>query len=1198
MKRRYFNLFFCAALFLNCFLPAAKVIAVEKDSGAVDPQVQMSLDGKKEASVTKSLKSLSLAVSYKQVQLDERTNQTDHLVIELPSGVTYSDGETGSVSFDKVSREIVIDLAKVPVQSIELELDYDQMADQTVLQGTHYLNNQAVGTSEELTLTKEPNKGTLEKNTAESQAMIPIEEDNDRSKATEFGTTPMPRANLDLGMATSRQLPVQTVTDGQFGNVSYFDVGTYDEWDAALTATNNNKQEITYINLTASFALDTGTHFENVDTSSRSYTTTKTGKKLVVNGNGQTIDNRGRRLEFDGRPWDVVFQNLKLQSANAWGAVDGYNSAPRGIYTFHDVHQTGHQLYEGSKGRVILSGVTSAVMASDMRYSSNIDGQDIYINTGYGAGSGNINAGEIYIKADAQVLLKNGHLGADIVAFKDGNIYFEEGGQTSLTLDNTEKNIKWNKWGGLRDYAVSALTVIDRPVSSEHWNAAEIPSGSSLAGLKNSIHLADNTQLIIRNGEQRKEYSGAVQILDSGGKFRVGKNATVDILVEEDSSNDSSSNWSTRGNSQIPIFLKNGTRFEVAENAKFKLDVGKSIATGHPVSSLGPVIKSDSQLDLSIDENAQFEVKAASDSSLIQDNSNGGSLTVADQATLDLGFTEAASKGLIDLQAGSVSIPTSGEYIHRIRQWNNGNYDEAAPTEEYHPIDGTKISYSGTNITNRTTNLAAGFADSSPSVKEKFENNFTSSAQRIVVDPVVFNVKTINELTNETKAEYSVKGTAEPPGEKIELSGGPLAGLSVAEKQVLVQTDGSYEWKGTLSRPFYWGETIRASYVGHSDKYAETFVEDVTKPTGAGRTIHLVEGETIPIDKAFIASVEDTNALETSKNAFDYSFLGSAINSGGAATITNSQESQEFVDQVIIDDTRGNHSDPVEVRLIVHKANTINSMMAQDLTVRWSDVSGFTVGSTDYQTYLKNGMKAKAQTIIAGNLIDLSSSIQIENSSSIPNTVGGPYVVRFVVIADAANQLGADLVNEVQLTVLPNLTDPRDPSVPDPTENENEGTGEHGELRLDYVPSRFDLGSKEIQWKDMEYQAIGTSDQWIQIADERPAATGWTLKAAATPFDSGTDQLTGASLIIPKGDMYNKKTAGAANSSGLVSKGDVPLTTTASALFTGDGVNSKNESTYVWKKNQVKLKVPKGQGKVGQTYRSTITWTVEAGATN
>ncbi|MBO0457172.1 hypothetical protein JZO77_10550 [Enterococcus hulanensis] len=198
MKRRYFNLFFCAALFFNCFLPAAKVIAVEKDSGAVDPQVQMSLDGKKEVSVTKSLKSLSLAVSYKQVQLGERTNQADHLVIKLPSGVTYSDEEAGSVSFDKASREIVIDLAKVPVQSIELELDYDQLADQTVLEGTHYLNNQAVGTSEELTLTKEPNKGTPEKNTAESQAMIPIEEDNAPSKATEFGTTPMPRANLEM----------------------------------------------------------------------------------------------------------------------------------------------------------------------------------------------------------------------------------------------------------------------------------------------------------------------------------------------------------------------------------------------------------------------------------------------------------------------------------------------------------------------------------------------------------------------------------------------------------------------------------------------------------------------------------------------------------------------------------------------------------------------------------------------------------------------------------------------------------------------------------------------------------------------------------------------------------------------------------------------------------------------------------------
>ena len=1196
MKHKISSWVASLVLVLNVVLPSGSVAAVENDLDTVDPQIQLTVDGKSTVSVDTKTDQLSLKIDYAPVELEGQAIQKDRLQIELPDGVTYSkeknQQESELVSFDDQTNVLEVDLQNSLSQTLELDVAFDKLSEQTTMTGVHVVNDHAIGKTEALQIDKEAEaKADEEESSKETEASSEEEteatEEETPTSAEEKETSAKraTRAALDLGSPTTRTLPVPQVTDGQFDNVSYFDVGSRAEWDNALSigtavgsaSNNNNKTEITYINITDSFKMSDKTSGYDHDIAR----TNRSDKKLIINGNNKTIDFRDLTFYFDNNDWDIVFQNMTVYNGNEWGVADLYHGNAGNVVTIHNYTQYGAQAFEGSRGRIILSGNTSMTSSPTESYVSPIDSAPVSIDNRYSGGSANVAVGEIYIKAGSNIAMDNGRLGANFVFYPSGNFYTEDGTATKITMSNLKTPAKSGPWS-VNDYAPGSISLVSDIASTTNpWPDNQRPA--SLVGRSNSIYFGDNTEVEIHNGAPRRDHATVLQMEVAGSSIELGENARFTGMVDETTAKS--------GRDETPVYFDKAGSIKLGKNASFDLTVGE---TNDPTKAVGDAISFDGKASLDLAEASSFKLRSASGNTdgLLKMTTAGSSINIADQATFDIGFTRATEDHLFSLN-GTMNIPAANDYVHRIRLWDNGNFDDANPDNSFHPLNKTKITYSNTSISSKSTNLADGFVDNG--TVSKFNSEYTSKAQRLVVDPIVFNVKTIDEITNETKTEYSVTGTAEPPGGMVELSGGPLDLLPADQRQVTVKADGSFEWKGALSRPFHWGETIKVSYVGHPDKYLETVVKDVTKPTGKGRTIHVVEGDAIPSIKDFIASVEDTNALETDKDKFGYAYSGNGIVSGGSATITNGQDIQEYTEQVIIDDTRGNTSDPVDVKLVVHKANSINTIQANDLTVRWSDVSGFTVGSISYADYLKKGMNAKAQTIINGDLTDLT--VEIENIATIPNTVGGPYTVTFVVRATAGNQLVADLKTEVNLTVLSNLIDPRDPSTTDPSDNENDGTGEHGELRLDYVPSTFDIGTKEVQWKDMEYQAQGTTDQWVQVADERPAATGWTLKASATTFASGTDQLTGAALVLPSGDMYNKKTASAMNPNGLSSNGEVALTSAPSSIFKGDGENSKNESTYVWKKNQVKLRVPKGQGKAGKTYQSTITWTVEAGVT-
>lgn len=1224
VKSKLLTIFLTITLIFSGFLPS---IVHAVDGTTIDEQVQLSFAGESIVRVDEKTDTVTLDVHYAPVELEQdseagltvQTEKTDLLVISVPAGLTYSPQDNTSHSFNQETNQIMLDLSYPGEQAlINFVINDDLMTEEIQLTGRHYVNNVLVGETVPVTLQIEAiaEEEAVEEVDDEEQANHELimdevqeveeiaenkqEEAVDQAKPEPDVAIQAATGNLDLGLATMRELPVQAVEDEQYSNVFYFSVGSLAEWNSALTTINNNRQEITYLDITNSFAFSNATNNGTVGSTYNGSLTRNKNKKLVINGNGHSLDLRQYTLRFAGAgQWDIVLQNVFVQNSNSWGVFDGYNGSNNGnIYTFHNVRQEGVQAFEGSRGRVILSGTSEFTQSPNDTYISATNGAEVTVSTEYGSGNSNIAAREVYIKAGSNITMKNPNYGANIAVFLNGNIFMEEGAPTTLNLDNEESNPRWNSWGGGNDYSVASLvTMENNPGSSNSnfWTDEQRPA--ELKGLQGSIHVSKEAKVTINNGLGRKDYAGAIQLGQGGGSLSIGDRASVDINVEQDTSaGGNGSTYGMSGNSQFPIFLFDGATMRLGEEASLNLNVGRSVDSSTLYPGRGSAIKatgSPGDPVISLGKNSSFVASSTAYTNgndvMIDSASRNTFMQINDQATVDLRFTQPTNNSIMSLGNGS-SLSVADDYVHRIRHWDYGNFDEATD-HQYQPIAGTTIRYNGKNVSSATTRLADGFLDTDPPIAQQLQNNFTSNAQRMAIDAVIFNVQSIEPVTNEEQSEYVVQGTAQPPGGIVEISGGQLDSLPLEERQLQIDNDGRYEWRGNLERPFYYRETIRASYSGHAAIYAEEPVVDVTRPTAEGQTLHIVEGETIPEAATFLTSVEDTNPTVTDKSQFAYQFEQNLIQPGSPATISNGSQQQTYTDSLVVDDTRGNLSDPVSVSLVVHEAGSVSGIRANSVEVRWNEVRDFEAGSAEYETYLKNAMEAQARILVDYQLRDLSEDIQVTNLAEIPVEIGGPYPVIFEVSDE-------NLRTEASLTIKSNLVNPRNPAESDPENPENSGTGATGELRLDYVPSTFDFGDVMFHWKDMEHNCLGDDDQWVQVADERTNQNGWAVKASATPFEADGDQLEDARIVLPFGDLYNVNTKDAKNPDGLQATGETPLGSVDTTVFSGTGENSKGESTYVWKKNELKLQIPAGQGKTGKTYHSDIRWVVEAGVIN
>lgn len=272
--------------------------------------------------------------------------------------------------------------------------------------------------------------------------------------------------------------------------------------------------------------------------------------------------------------------------------------------------------------------------------------------------------------------------------------------------------------------------------------------------------------------------------------------------------------------------------------------------------------------------------------------------------------------------------------------------------------------------------------------------------------------------------------------------------------------------------------------------------------------------------------------------------------------------------------------------------------------------SGSTTTAGNTLRYTVNGTSAADSN---GNAITATAASDGSWSLAMPATkLKANDVIQIFVKDSAGNENpvtsttyhDATFAAATQYTVAPAIgptapTEPEHPGTTNTSGSENTGTGNTGELRLDYAPSQFNFGSVTTSMKPKTYaaQAInGVAKQWLQVSDNRLATHGWTVTARQnSPFTSTSGaQLTGAKLHIPAGQTYNERATGQLKSYA------VDLTTAEQPVFAAPATANvgKDLSTNVWQPTQVQLTVPGNTAQAGQTYNTTVTWTLTANVTN
>ena len=178
---------------------------------------------------------------------------------------------------------------------------------------------------------------------------------------------------------------------------------------------------------------------------------------------------------------------------------------------------------------------------------------------------------------------------------------------------------------------------------------------------------------------------------------------------------------------------------------------------------------------------------------------------------------------------------------------------------------------------------------------------------------------------------------------------------------------------------------------------------------------------------------------------------------------------------------------------------------------------------------------------------------------------------------------------------------------------DNKPTGNKGVLTLDVVPSEFNFGIVNLSMKEATYHATSKNKDedanplnYLQVTDKRTDSNGWTVVVSRTEFKSQEgNELTGSTLTIPEGTPRNSLNEDASE------KDDELITNEINLGVDEEGEGShvifrapekekvgKDTSTNAWNVKDVTLTVPELTAKKGETFESTINWTLTAGAEN
>ncbi|WP_050379072.1 WxL domain-containing protein [Gottschalkia purinilytica] len=689
----------------------------------------------------------------------------------------------------------------------------------------------------------------------------------------------------------------------------------------------------------------------------------------------------------------------------------------------------------------------------------------------------------------------------------------------------------------------------------------------------------------IINGPGRADRPCAIS-MKNNSKISVQKNAVLDIEIQEDKVGD--------GWLGSPIYMEGNSQFLIDDGGSFYLDVKGTTPTS------GSAIRNTGAGTFKVGKNATFKIT----SDMTDPNDGliymgvGSKFQFSDAKKIDLELTDPTSPSpLIQMPSGEWKID-----VQRVYQWNKGNVTES-PNHSWTPIFGMTIPYSHTTV----GNIKAQSVDEE--TLNDFKQHFNSTkAQRITFERIPdFNIKITNTLCDNPKKENSYTVIGETiPNAYVRLSGGsftekdnkilsPVRGEDIPKTisdNFTVKADDKGHFKYTLSptRSFIAGDEISA-FAFNEGKYAEysTHVIDLTPPSGNGQKVETSLKDTIaPELSKFIIDEYDTNPNNKKIN-----YLWSDTNTNDLKTMLKQEGVYEVY--IVLEDDNGNKSQPIESELVVHA--TAGEICATDIGAKLSTVKS--MSREEFRKFILSESKLKAWYLSDFKYHDGGKYVEIRNFDQIKQETGN-YVVELFLSKDLTKQ-PEDILKKIELTIGDyGPTPPVNPEEPGgkAEDTENNGTGQQGLLRIDYVPSTFDFGSIPFSYGSRTVHALEKYGQkgkkikqWIQISDERNKSEGWKVVVSLNEtFKSESGALRGAELIIPKGKVYSS--LGDVAIKGLNSQSATIGLGEGKTIFSSDNGYGKGTSTNVWDPSEVSLKLPGGEGKTNQVYEASIDWTL------
>ncbi|MBM7689830.1 hypothetical protein BCR24_13140 [Enterococcus ureilyticus] len=946
----------------------------------------------------------------------------------------------------------------------------------------------------------------------------------------------------------------------------------------------------------------------NATANFRYLTRTGIARKLVIEGNNNTIDFRSLMIGFYNNTvtgtngWDITWQNLNAYHGNYYGFTSyvdlSADNQRLSKLTFHNLKDTGSELLHSPYAQVYMSGTVENNMT---QYYTSPFRTNWQINA----------LGQANLEISNLTLMENANFKSNTI--NSGNIWLMNGG--SLVLD---KN--------------STMTVTTGP--SNDWGEAY---GQNLYVANGNVTLNEGATLNLNSPKGKTDW-GSLDLYSANSKLTIGKKAVLNIKSDGRSSGGT-------GDARSIISMGGGSSLIVDEEGALNIE-----ATNMGNSETD-IIYASGDATFKVNKKGTFNILSDSTNpaqSLIRFATQGSTFQFADALRVNLQRTSVLNSGDSGLVRIGGTLGKLDVDIQKVNIWNLGILD-GLPNRSWTPMYGMLINYSDINPT--ITKASSLTTANETSFKNPTTGFTTKNVQRVLYEYIPdVSVSILSKATDDITSTDSttITGTTNP-GAYVRLSDKPIVDsvgvlIDPAKNSVkspvtssgqdplytdnfTVQADASGNYSYTLpeGKHFSAGTTITAySFLDGKTDTATQVVLDVTPPKGEPKEYHLGKGDARPDPSVFVQNPTDSNPVPQN---FTYKYTAETL--GEIDTLVGTVGEHE-VKVIIMDDAK--NETVVTSKLIVHE--TTNGIDAQDITVETNTIKDMTEAQLKAQILSQSNVSA--HKIVDGVYTELTDNVQVTDLAGLsPSKTSGTYPVVLTVKA-ADSGLATDITKVIQVTVKlseqnvkvqfvdesgvslhenvtlkgsvgstidltkeKQVTDAitsvladrylvetsgrptNETAIPIGTEESTITYTFQGTLSIYSGPTEINFGSHEVSWKGTK-DNNPSYDQPLVIWDNRKNLDNWKLsvklEGELSMPDSPTHVLSG---VLSYQTASDKKVLSTDAQDVLQAKHD------ASGQY--------DISTRTWgpDKQGLRLDVPSGAVKLTGEYETTLIWRVE-----